>query len=118
MEKLIGMLSPDKAKIAAISPVNFAANFKAPVLLIPFDDDLVALFACSAKMEAALKKAGKPARLVKLKNDDRCFRTANPGSGSCGNSIGSSRERSAPTHCREKSLAGGKRLVVPPIRGR
>ncbi|MFN0024385.1 MAG: alpha/beta hydrolase family protein, partial [Parvularculaceae bacterium] len=68
--KLIGDRSKDKAKIAAISPVNAAANFTAPVLLIHGNDDTVVPIAHSTKMEAALKKAGKPVRFVKLEGED------------------------------------------------
>lgn len=60
----------DKAKIEAISPVNAAANFRAPVLLIHGVDDTVVPYAHSSKMDAALKKAGKSVRLVKLKGED------------------------------------------------
>lgn len=67
---LIGDRSKDKAKIEEISPVNAAANFKAPVLLIHGADDTVAPYAHSSKMEAALKKAGKSVKLVKLKGED------------------------------------------------
>lgn len=67
---LIGDRGKDKAKIDAISPANAAANFKAPVLLIHGVDDTVVPFAHSTKMEAALKKAGKSVRLVKLKGED------------------------------------------------
>ncbi len=67
---LIGDRSKDKARIEAISPVNAAANFKAPVLLIHGLDDTVVPYAHSSKMEAALKKAGKPVRLVKLRGED------------------------------------------------
>ncbi len=68
--KLIGDRSAEKEKIEAISPVNAASNFKAPVLLLHGNDDTVVPFNQSAKMEAALKKAGKPVRLVKLKGED------------------------------------------------
>ncbi|MFZ5617029.1 MAG: alpha/beta hydrolase family protein [Pseudomonadota bacterium] len=68
--KLIGDRREDKQKINAISPVNAGANFKAPVLLLHGDDDTVVPFSQSAKMESALKKAGKNVRLVKLKGED------------------------------------------------
>lgn len=68
--KLIGSQKDDKAKIEAISPVNAAANFKAPVLLIHGNDDTVVPFEHSARMESALKKAGKPVTLVKLQDGD------------------------------------------------
>lgn len=68
--KLIGSQKDDKAKIEAISPVNAAANFKAPVLLVHGNDDTVVPFEHSARMESALKKAGKPVTLVKLQDGD------------------------------------------------
>lgn len=67
---LIGDRRKDKARIEAISPVNAAENFKAPVLLIHGVDDTVVPYAHSAKMEAALKRAGKKVKLVKLQNED------------------------------------------------
>lgn len=70
LESRIGDRGKDKAKIEAISPVNAAADFKAPVLLIHGADDTVVPYAHSTKMEAALKKAGKSVRLVKLKGED------------------------------------------------
>jgi acetyl esterase/lipase len=68
--KLIGDRRKDKAKIDAISPVNAAANFAAPVLLIHGVDDTVVPYNQSTMMESALKKAGKSVRLVKLKGED------------------------------------------------
>ena len=68
--KLIGDRSKEKSKIEAVSPVNAAANFKAPVLLLHGTDDTVVSYGQSTKMEAALKKAGKNVRLVKLKGED------------------------------------------------
>lgn len=68
--KLIGDKRQDKEKIKAISPVNAAENFKAPVLLLHGTDDTVVPYGHSAKMEAALKKAGKDVKLVKLKGED------------------------------------------------
>ncbi len=68
--RLIGDRGKDRARIDAVSPVNAAANFKAPVLLIHGSDDDVVPFSQSAKMEAALKEAGKTVKLVKLKGED------------------------------------------------
>ncbi|MEK7266247.1 MAG: prolyl oligopeptidase family serine peptidase, partial [Pseudomonadota bacterium] len=67
---LIGDRGKEKAKIEAISPVNAAENFKAPVLLLHGSDDTVVPYSQSSRMEAALKKAGKDVRLVKLKGED------------------------------------------------
>jgi len=68
--QLIGDRRKDKAKIAAISPVNAAASFTAPVLLLHGSEDTVVPYSQSARMESALKKAGKSVRLVKLKGED------------------------------------------------
>lgn len=67
---LIGDRKREKAKLDAISPVNFAANFKAPVLLLHGTDDTVVPYSHSTKMEAALKRANKSVKLVKLKGED------------------------------------------------
>lgn len=67
---LIGDRKKEKAKLDAISPVNSAAAFKAPVLLLHGNDDTVVPYSQSAKMEGALKSAGKSVRLVKLKGAD------------------------------------------------
>ncbi|MDP3736623.1 MAG: prolyl oligopeptidase family serine peptidase [Hyphomonadaceae bacterium] len=68
--KVIGDVDKDRPAIEAISPVNLAANFKAPVLLIHGTDDTVVLIKQSDRMEAALKKAGKDVTYLKLKGDD------------------------------------------------
>jgi dienelactone hydrolase len=68
-QKLIGDYG-DKAHLAAISPNKHAAAFKAPVLLLHGSDDTVVPFSQSTVMEAALKDAGKPVRLVKLSKED------------------------------------------------
>lgn len=68
--RLIGDRKSEKEKIAAISPVNAAANFTAPVLLIHGSDDTVVPFLHSSKMEDALKAAGKKVTLVRLKKED------------------------------------------------
>jgi dipeptidyl aminopeptidase/acylaminoacyl peptidase len=68
-QKLIGDYG-DKAHLAAISPSKNAGGFKAPVLLLHGSDDTVVPFAQSTVMEAALKAAGKPVRLVKLAKED------------------------------------------------
>jgi acetyl esterase/lipase len=68
--KLIGDVDKDRPAIEAISPVNLATNFKAPVLLIHGTDDTVVLIKQSDRMEAALKKAGRNVTYLKLKGDD------------------------------------------------
>ncbi len=67
---VIGDLDKDLAAIEAVAPVNLAANFKAPVLLIHGTDDTVVLMKQSDLMEDALKKAGKNVTYLKLKGDD------------------------------------------------
>ena len=61
----------DRADIAAeISPVNFAKNFTAPVLLVHGDDDTVVPIRQSQVMESALKRADKEVEMVRLREDD------------------------------------------------
>jgi dipeptidyl aminopeptidase/acylaminoacyl peptidase len=67
---LIGDLDRDRETIESISPVNLAANFKAPVLLIHGSDDVVVLPKQSDMMEAALKRASKDVTYLRLKGDD------------------------------------------------
>ena len=54
----------------SISPVNFAENFQAPVLLIHGKDDVVVPIIQSKRMLSALKKADKVVELVTLKGED------------------------------------------------
>lgn len=54
----------------AVSPRRFAARADAPILLIHGRDDIVVPFEQSAKMADALKDAGKPHRLVVLREED------------------------------------------------
>ncbi len=70
IRKLVGDRRKDKEKVRALSPVNLAAQFKAPVLLIHGRDDTVVSFDHSRKMAAALKRAGKPVDFVQLKGED------------------------------------------------
>jgi dipeptidyl aminopeptidase/acylaminoacyl peptidase len=60
----------DWEKLEAISPVNFADQFAAPVLLIHGRKDTVVPIEQSKKMEAALLKAGKEVSLRELKGED------------------------------------------------
>jgi len=68
-EEMIGDLKTDRDKLEAVSPVNFAENFTAPVLLIHGKDDAVVQFRHSTKMENALKRAGKDVTLLRIKDD-------------------------------------------------
>jgi dienelactone hydrolase len=53
-----------------VSPRRFAARADAPILLIHGRDDIVVPYEQSAKMADALKDAGKPYRLVELREED------------------------------------------------
>ncbi len=55
---------------AAISPVRFAERADAPILLIHGRDDTVVPFDQSSRMLRALQAAGKPVRLVELREED------------------------------------------------
>ena len=67
---LIGDPKAERDKLDAISPVNHAAAFKAPVLLIHGKDDLTVPIKQSERMEKALKEAGKSVEFVRLKGED------------------------------------------------
>lgn len=56
--------------LAAISPINFAAQVGAPVLLIHGKDDTVVPYAQSTAIAAELRKAGKAVELVTLPGED------------------------------------------------
>jgi dipeptidyl aminopeptidase/acylaminoacyl peptidase len=60
----------DTQAMAAVSPENFAENFKAPVLLIHGVEDKRVPFKQSEQMNKALKKAKKAVTLVELKDED------------------------------------------------
>lgn len=60
----------DWEKLAAISPVNFADQFEAPVLLIHGRKDTVVPIEQSKKMQKALRKAGKDVTLREFKGED------------------------------------------------
>lgn len=65
-----------KEKLRSISPVNFAENVMAPVLLLHGDDDTVVPFSQSRVMERALERADKPVELIKLKGEDHWLSVA------------------------------------------
>lgn len=56
--------------LRSISPVNFAAQADAPILLIHGKDDLVVRYDQSNDMAVALKAAGKPVEMVTLAGED------------------------------------------------
>lgn len=66
---LQGLLGP-RSGYDEISPRRFADRADAPILLIHGRDDIVVPFEQSAKMADALKDAGKPYRLVQLREED------------------------------------------------
>jgi len=55
---------------AARSPLRHAERTDAPILLIHGKDDTVVPYSHSSRMQKALEKAGKPATLVTLKDED------------------------------------------------
>jgi len=65
-----------KTKLESISPVNFVDNVTAPVLLLHGDDDTVVPYNQSTVMERALRRAGKPVELIKLKGEDHWLSVA------------------------------------------
>jgi len=53
-----------------VSPVNYANNFIAPILIIHGEDDTVVPINQSKIMHSALKKAGKPSTYIPLEKED------------------------------------------------
>jgi dipeptidyl aminopeptidase/acylaminoacyl peptidase len=70
MEKQFTNGENDTPAMAAVSPENFAANFKAPVLLVHGVEDKRVPFSQSEQMNKALKKAKKDVTFVELKGED------------------------------------------------
>lgn len=70
MEKQFGKGDIDKAKLAKISPEEFASSFKAPVLLIHSEDDKRVPFSQSKSMYSALKSKNKSVELIELEGDN------------------------------------------------
>jgi dipeptidyl aminopeptidase/acylaminoacyl peptidase len=66
---LLDQLGP-RSGFDAVSPRRFARQADAPVLLIHGRDDVVVPFEQSARMADAMKDAGKPHRLVELREED------------------------------------------------
>lgn len=63
-------------KVEEISPINFAENFNAPVLLLHGEDDTVVPIGQSMRMAKELRKAGKEVELIKLKGEDHWLSTS------------------------------------------
>jgi dipeptidyl aminopeptidase/acylaminoacyl peptidase len=62
--------SRDDPRVGQKSPARFAANFRAPVLLIHGSNDSVVPIAQSQMMANALRGAGKPHQLITLDSED------------------------------------------------
>ncbi len=75
-QDLLGDRKDDRDAMAAISPVNAASSFKAPVLLMHGTDDTIVPFNQGANMENALRAAGKDVTFVKLKDADHWMSTS------------------------------------------
>ena len=74
--KVIGDSKYEREKLREISPINYADNFKAPVLLLHGDDDSIIPIEQSKKMYKALKKANKVVDFVTLKGEDHWLSTS------------------------------------------
>lgn len=68
--EVLGDANNSLEPLTAISPVNHADKFKAPVLLIHGKDDTVVPINQSKRMAKALTKAGKPVKLETLRGED------------------------------------------------
>jgi dipeptidyl aminopeptidase/acylaminoacyl peptidase len=75
-QSLIGDPRAERDKLEAISPVNSADKFAAPVLLIHGKDDLVVPISQSRAMERALKRAGKQVEFIEMKGEDHGLSTS------------------------------------------
>ncbi len=66
----IGDPERDREALRAVSPVAQAVRVRAPVLLLASLEDTVVTVDQSRAMAEALRRAGKPVRLVTLPGDD------------------------------------------------
>jgi len=66
-EKAIANGDASRDTLQEKSPVKYAENFQAPVLLIHGRDDLVVKINQSRRMEKALKRANKPVELIEMR---------------------------------------------------
>ncbi len=69
-QRQFGSVGKRHASLKDLSPVNFAENFRAPVLLVHGRDDTVVPIQQSERMLKSLKRAKIPAELIKLKGED------------------------------------------------
>jgi len=67
--KSVGDPKTDREKLLAASPVTYSARYGPPVLLLHGDQDWTVPIEQSEIMERALKKAGKPVRLITYKGE-------------------------------------------------
>lgn len=74
-QRAIGNAQDDRERLEAVSPVNHAAAFQAPVLLIHGKDDLIVPIRQSRRMRSALRRADKPVTLIELKGEDHWLST-------------------------------------------
>ena len=74
-KKILGQ-DRDARDLSALSPVNFAGDVTAPVLLLHGDDDTVVPIHHSTDMLRALERAGKQVELIKLKGEDHWLSVA------------------------------------------
>lgn len=74
-QMVMGDAREHREKLRDISPVNHAAAFQAPVLLIHGKDDLIVPIRQSKRMRSALRDAGKPVELIELKGEDHWLST-------------------------------------------
>jgi acetyl esterase/lipase len=71
----IGDLNADRAALVAASPARMAERVKAPVLLIHGETDETVPIRQSELMDEALRRAGHPARFVRIADADHYFYT-------------------------------------------
>ena len=74
--KAIGDSKTERDKLKSVSPVNYADNVTAPILIVHGDKDTVVPISQSTVMQKALKKAGKDSTLIKLKGEDHWLSTS------------------------------------------
>ena len=65
-----------RAKLREISPVNYADQVQAPILLMHGDDDTVVPYVQSTRMRDALRREDKSVELVRLKGEDHWLSVA------------------------------------------
>ena len=75
-QNVIGDAKKEREKLNIVSPVNFAADFQAPVLLIHGKDDTVVHPRQSRRMHRALRKHEKIVKYVEIKGEDHWLSTS------------------------------------------